>query len=263
MKPLNTYLYLAAIYVLVTAAGLHVGSTLTAQIREGAILPAVPEGDNPKTSVSIFAYVLVFTAVLLVLFKLGLDFIIQLFTYVALYVGVLITFTAFIGDAGLLASAAYYLTALYLRKTAHIMNLTLALTVAGIGGFLGASLAVFPALLLLLILSAYDLIAVFGTKHMITLAEKSKDRIPFMFLVPAEDRHLGLGTGDLTLPLVFTVSVLRDYALTNAIATAAGGLIGLTALYAYILKKGHVTLPALPPIAIGLFAGYTTSLVIF
>jgi presenilin-like A22 family membrane protease len=261
MKKAHSLIYLLALYILIQALGLSVGVNMSAQIKEGVIQPAIPEGENPKTSVNIFAYVLVFTGILLILLKLGLDLIIKIFTYIALYVGVLITLTTLFDEKGFILSIIYYAGALYFKKNTALTNLTLALTTAGIGGFLGASLAAFTALLLLLILSAYDLIAVFGTKHMVTLAEKTKEKIPFMFLIPLEDRHMGLGTGDMTLPLVYTASVLKDYTLTHAAATGLGGLIGLTVLFAHATKKGRTTLPALPPIALGLFAGFTASII--
>lgn len=262
MKPIHSFAYLVLIYLLVQALGLTVGSNMISGIKEGVIEPAVPDGENPKTSLNIFTYVLVFTTVLLILFKLGLDSIIKVVTYLALYAGVFITFTTLLGNLGFLISIPYYIISLILRKKEAIANLTLVFTIAGIGGFLGASLAVFPALLLILILSAYDLIAVFGTKHMVTLATKAKGKIPFMFLIPVKNRQLGLGTGDLTIPLVFTVSVLRDYSIRHATITALGGLAGLTILFNHALKKEGTPLPALPPITLGLFTGYITSLIL-
>ncbi|MDD5111485.1 MAG: presenilin family intramembrane aspartyl protease, partial [Candidatus Altiarchaeota archaeon] len=135
------------------------------------------------------------------------------------------------------------------------------LTVVGAGALLGASLSIIPSIILLIILSIYDLIAVFWTKHMVTLAENAKGKLPFMFIIPHKGKTVGLGTGDLAIPLVFTASVLKDYTLASALATSAGGLIGLLTLFLYIQKRKRITLPALPPLAIGLIAGFTASLI--
>jgi presenilin-like A22 family membrane protease len=142
------------------------------------------------------------------------------------------------------------------------MNGILILTMGGISGYLGASLGIVPSLLLLLLLSAYDIIAVFGTKHMVTLAKGAKGKIP-MLSVPLKERFLGIGTGDLALPSVFTVSILREYSqnLPLVMITVLGGLIGLISLFFYILKREKVTLPALPPITIGLVIGFLVGLV--
>ncbi len=262
MKPLHSLIYLTVIFLLIQGLGFSVGLAMISGIAEGVIEPAVSEGDSPKSSVNIFIYVLVLTAILLGLFKLGLDLIIKVLTYFALYGGVFLTFTALWDDIGFILSLIYYPIAIILRERAHVSNLTLIFVVSGIGGFLGASLAAFPALFLVLILAAYDLVAVFGTKHMVTLAEKAKGKIPFMFIIPVRDRELGLGTGDLAIPLVFTVSVLRDYAMANATLTALGGLAGVIWLFTYTLDKEGVTLPALPPIAIGAFSGFVASLIV-
>ena len=137
----------------------------------------------------------------------------------------------------------------------YLVNGILVLTIAGMGGYLGASLHFIPALLLLLGLSLYDIIAVFGTKHMVTLAKEAKGNIP-MFSIPMKRRFMGMGTGDLAIPSVFSVSVLQDFSMNHALFTVVGGMIGLVSLFIYILKREKVVLPALPPITIGLFLGF-------
>ena len=144
-----------------------------------------------------------------------------------------------------------------------VVNAVLVVSLSGVGGLIGASLGIKPSLILLILLAVYDIIAVFGTKHMVTLAKESKDRLPLMFSVPLGKSNLNLGTGDMAIPLIFAVSVLRDHALANAAATAFGGLIGLTILFAYIIHRGRATLPALPPIAAGLIGGYAAGIMVF
>jgi presenilin-like A22 family membrane protease len=68
---------------------------------------------------------------------------------------------------------------------------------------------------------------------------------------------MGLGTGDLAIPLTFLVSTLHAYGIGYAIPTMLGGLLGLTTLFYYIQGKKNTVLPALPPITAGLLLGYT------
>ena len=77
-----------------------------------------------------------------------------------------------------------------------------------------------------------------------------------MFLVPVGDRTMGLGAGDVALPLTFTVSVFAAHGAGYAITTAYGGLLGLVSLFYYLQGKRDTTLPALPPIVAGLLVGY-------
>jgi presenilin-like A22 family membrane protease len=79
--------------------------------------------------------------------------------------------------------------------------------------------------------------------------------------VPVGDKMIGLGTGDLAIPLAFTVSVLRDSTVAHAIITSIGGLVGLIILFAYILNKKDIVLPALPPLAAGLIIGYGVGMI--
>jgi presenilin-like A22 family membrane protease len=114
-----------------------------------------------------------------------------------------------------------------------------------------------PVIALIVLLAVYDWVSVYVTKHMVTLAKESKGRFNMMFLVPVGDRAMGLGAGDIALPVTFAVSVFSSHGAGYAIATAYGGLSGLVWVFLYIMGKKNVTLPALPPITLGLIAGYS------
>jgi presenilin-like A22 family membrane protease len=264
MKYKSSLLIAVSIYLLVQGIGLWIsrtgpggGAGIIETVKEGEVLqPVVQNPENPESSLQIFLYVLVSTAVLLILLKYRLGFIIQAFIYFGLFGGLSLTLWGLIGDAGILLAIPLMIIAIWKRQSIVAMDALLILSIPGIGSWLGASLAFIPALILLIGLAVYDLIAVFGTKHMVTLAEGAKGKIPLMFAIPVGDRVLGLGTGDLVIPLVFSVSVLRDYSMTQAIAASLGGLLGLMALFFYILSKKDIVLPALPPITVGLILGY-------
>jgi len=264
LKFLNSFILLISIYLLTIAIGLYVGIDLINRIYvTHEIQPAVENPESASAAGQIFIYVLIMTVILLILIKLGLDFIIRLISILAIFFGVYITLNSFIGIYGLIITILLMLLFHWKKDNILVINSMLILTISGIGAFLGASLALIPSLLLLIILSIYDLIAVFGTKHMVKIAENVKGKFPFMFLIPVGEKSMGLGTGDLAIPLMFTVSVLKDYALNNSIITALGGLIGISSLFFYVTNKEKVTLPALPPIAIGLIIGFLFTFFIF
>jgi len=250
------------LYVSIQLMGLQIGSELIGAIESGEIAPVIEEPENPATSLIIFVYILIGTGVLLLLLKFGLYFIIRIMSFFFLLTGLLFTLWFLFGVIGLLLAAALFILSIWKSKNPAIMNIVLIFTIPGIGALFGSSIAFIPALILILILLAYDLVAVFGTKHMITLAEGAKGKIPLMFAIPFGDKVLGLGTGDLAIPLIFSVSVMRDYSFSNAIITAAGGLIGIVLLFVYILNKKECALPALPPICAGLIAGFAFSFLI-
>jgi len=256
MKTIYSFLILISIYLIVQGISLKIGLNFIPKISSGEIPPAVQEPEKAETSGEIFLYILFITLIFIFLLKLNLGIIIKILMSFAMFTGISITFWSFFPFPFWIAlSVLFYLIFILKRENIVISNLALILTIAGIGGYLGASLHFIPSLLLLLILSAYDIIAVFGTKHMVTLATEAKDKIP-MFSVPIKERFLGIGTGDLAIPSMFTVSILQDFSFLHSLFTIFGGLIGLISLFLFILKKERVTLPALPPITIGLFLGF-------
>lgn len=267
LKPL---LIAAAIYLLVQGIGLYISRTgpdgsrgIIDNVKEGGDLqPVVDNPGDVTSSLQIFAYVLASTAALLVLMKYKFNQVIKLIIYLGLFAGLDITLWGLLGAAGALLAIPVFIIAYWKRHNLTVMNALLILSLPGIGSWMGASLAFVPSLVLLIGLSCYDLVAVFGTKHMVTLAEGAKGKLPLMFGIPVGERILGLGTGDLAIPLVFSVSVLRDYTVTQAAATSLGGLLGLAALFFYIINKKDVVLPALPPITLGLLLGFGLGMII-
>lgn len=248
----------AGLYLLVSLIGLHVGLYLI----DAGVPPIVGDPESVGSSLIIFAYILVATAVMLVLLKYGLDRIIKVMILLALFMGLTISLESFIGGYAFLLAIGL-LVLFHFWRDVNLMNLILLVTIPGIAAWLGNSLGLKPALILLVILAVYDVVAVFGTKHMVTLAEKAKGKLPFMFLIPfTEERTLGLGTGDFAIPVAVVVSVMNSSGLPAALYATAGGLLGLTALMMHISRKEGAVLPALPPITAGLLLGYGVSLVL-
>jgi presenilin-like A22 family membrane protease len=269
MKYLKSFLLLAGTYILIQGLGLWIANGglwiqqgLVEQIKNDPGSGVVKDPDSPFSAVLIFGYVLVGTAMILILLKLNLRFLMKLLINAAILSGLILTLGGLFDVYGLAVGFALFLARLRWPDDMMLMNLVLVCTVPGVGSWLGSSLGFEISLLLLVALAVYDVVAVFGTKHMVTLAEGSESQAPMMFAIPVGERVLGLGTGDLTIPLVFTASLLRQHTLETSLITAAGGLIGLAALFVYTTQKKDVVLPALPPITAGLLLGYAVSLLL-
>ena len=261
MKYFNNLVLLCSTYLITVLLGLHTASVILPHMYpppgvEQTIAPVVSEPESVTSSLQIFIYILLMTAVMLYMLKKNWVFIIKLLLLVSFFVGTLMTSISFIGDLGIVFTLLLLLLVLMKRDSIVVMNTVLIFTISGIGALLGSSLGFTPALALLLGMSVYDIIAVYVTKHMVTLAEESKGRFAMMFLIPVGDRVMGLGAGDIALPLTFTVSVLASHGAGYAVPTAYGGLLGLIWLFYYVQTKEKVTLPALPPITVGLLVGY-------
>lgn len=259
MKHAASVIVMLCFYLGAQLLGVYVGATLLERISADEFVAAVEDPESAGSSALIFVYILAMTGVLLVLIRYRLEFVIRGLLLLSVGVGLTLTVWALTGHWGVSALMALLGLLLFIwqRENPYVTNYLLVGTIAGFGGWLGASLGFTPSLLLVLVLAGYDLVAVFLTKHMVTLAEASRGSIAFMLRVPTERSELGLGTGDLAIPLTFTVSVLGHYdSLSIALATLMGGFIGMAALLYHVTQRKKTTLPALPPIAGGLLGGF-------
>ncbi|MDD5111731.1 MAG: presenilin family intramembrane aspartyl protease, partial [Candidatus Altiarchaeota archaeon] len=194
MKELPPTAYVIILYTIVMALGLHVAAgiiqTNEIQITQGITLQ-VDTLESPWWSGFFFISILIMTGLLLILIKYKLDIIIKILAIIAVLYAMTLALIALLGNYGIIAAITLIALTAWKKKNILLYNLTLILTVVGAGALLGASLSIAPSLLLLIILSIYDLIAVFWTKHMVTLAENAKGKLPFMFIIPHKGKTVG------------------------------------------------------------------------
>ncbi len=258
------YIFIQGVALWISAGGYGIKKGIVEKVDEGEIQPVTENPRDPYSAVYLFVMIIIATVFLFMLLKYGMDLIIKILIFSGFMVGLYFTFSNIFGCVGgFLLAISLLLIFIWKRDNIFIINLVLLFVIPGIGSLIGASLSLIPALIFIVALSFYDIIAVFGTKHMIKIAEESRGKIPLMFAIPVGDRYLGLGTGDMALPVVFTVSMLRDYSIEYSIISAIGGLIGLIILLNYILNKKGLALPALPPITVGLLSGFIIALLSF
>ena len=157
------------------------------------------------------------------------------------------------------------------KPSVLIQDLLIILGIAGTGSILGLSLNPLMVILLLVIFSIYDFIAVYKTKHMVRMAKAMLESrailaivIPpniFGFLESLEKiqpggKFLILGGGDIAFPLIFSVSLIPS-GIFNSLIVALFSLIGLFASFWFFTKqKERKPIPALPPIAFFSIIGY-------
>lgn len=153
-----------------------------------------------------------------------------------------------------------------------------AIVVAGIAGIAAIAGPVFApetVLIVMAVLAAYDVVAVYGTRHMVRLAKALlRRRVFFAMIVPETPRgaktrlsavgqgsgFVFLGTGDLALPALLVSSVTAIQGVSRAVPVIAGTLAGFLLLHFLFAKGGRRPMPALPPIAIGALLGYASSI---
>ena len=163
-------------------------------------------------------------------------------------------------------------------KVVFYHNVGMILAVAGVGAVIGLSLTPIAAVLLLLVLSFYDIIAVYKTKHMIKMAEgmikaraisgivipqTPKDWFESLENVQPGGRFMILGSGDLIMPLILASSVAGLHGLAGGLTVMLFSMFGLLlTFWLFITQRTRRPMAALPPIAVMAIIGYLVSIVL-
>jgi len=142
----------------------------------------------------------------------------------------------------------------------QLKNAAAILATAGVGVIFGISLGLFPLILFLILLSVYDFLSVFATRHMVEMADFIIKR-DLAFTVTArapppkagaKEQRIDLGTGDMIAPIMLEVSAWTASPIASMFVFA-GAAVSL-GLFLTLVWKKRMVLPALPPIVLGMTA---------
>ncbi len=243
----SLFLQLTAIFLITQILGLAVAGFL---LEEGIKTTIV--SDNPEDIVNAFAliaYILVFTGIILVIikfFKGGALF--KLLETLAIFSTSVIVFSAFIPEIAFMLSVLLVALRNSVADNLLARNLSAVIAIAGAGAVIGVSIGVLPALTFIVLLAIYDFIAVFKTKHMVTMAKSiTKRNLAFTVALPTKNHTFQLGTGDLVIPLVFATAVLNaTSSFLLPVLVLIASLVGLLLTIEYCSRNVGKALPALP-----------------
>jgi presenilin-like A22 family membrane protease len=200
------------------------------------------------------------------------------------YAGEVVIYPALILAA--CVSAALYL-ALLMEPQWWVVDLTGFLAAGSLIAILGISFAILPAFILLIALLVYDAIAVYGTKHMVSLAEVVTDmKLPILLVMPdnpgydyaaaptlkeqrqqpVEEREaLFMGLGDVVIPGTLVVAAFiwlpshpEVLGIGGNLWAGLGALLGSLLGYATLMRlvlRGNAQ-AGLPFLNGGALAGY-------
>jgi presenilin-like A22 family membrane protease len=252
---------LLLVFVATQLIGLYVGYSLIQEEVKVTLVTENPE--DIENSIGLFAYILVFTVVLLVVLKFYKGWLLfKALESIVIFGTGWIVFSAFFGEViGLVLALLLVALRITFKEKVWLRNVSSVTAASGAGAAIGLGLGVIPVIVFLALLALYDFIAVFYTKHMVTLAKGIKDKnLSFTFALPTKEHTFELGTGDMVMPLVFAVSVLNSslkqfsfvfpVSFVAPAAVLTGSIIGLLLTINYSSKHVGKPLPALPPQAI-------------
>lgn len=163
-----------------------------------------------------------------------------------------------------------------LTQRIWLHNFVIVLAIAGLIGFWGLSFTPLGVILILILFSIYDYIAVYKTQHMIKMAKAMlEQKAIFAFIVPEatekftkelKDIKIGkgfmiLGGGDVALPLLLASSLVPQ-GIIKALIIVLFSLLGLFVNHVFFTsQKVRHPIPALPVIALFSILGYLLNLV--
>ncbi|MYL66395.1 presenilin family intramembrane aspartyl protease PSH [Halorubrum distributum] len=170
-----------------------VGLFLVVQVGALALVPefaesgyqAVENPENPANSVLYVVAIVAMTGLMLAAFRYDFDGAIRLLivgvsAWLSWYV-----FSALVSPLAAAVPAVAVAVGLLVHPEWYVIDTAGVLMGAGAAGLFGISFGLLPALILLAVLAVYDAVSVYGTEHMLSLAEGVMDlNIPVVLVIP-------------------------------------------------------------------------------
>ena len=300
---MKSIVFIILIFLLMQVIGLYIGNIYIGLIRTGDLpqpeaIPGV-SSNSPEVPFLLFGYIILVTAIMLFVIKVRKSAVRGIEAFVV-FVSSWVTFSFLIPFpvqdfwinslyslfnplglgfiAGIITLDLIFALTLttwkVLKPTIISQNIAAIFSGSGVGALLGLSLGVVPCIIFMMILSVYDFVSVFITKHMVTMAKAVTER-PMAFTIAAPHKFskakfvptkgkqkvhvFQLGLGDIIIPMMFSVAALNKFGIVSSIFIIAGSLLSLVALTLIITRK-PMALPALPFVCSGALAGYILSL---
>lgn len=287
-------IYMAVIFVVAQVGALFMMNSILKDVP-----PAFENPDDPLIPVYYIVAMVAFTFAILYIIKKKRENVVKwvflgAVGFTIFYV-LLVTLAAFTYDIiSLIASLAVTILLMYYlvkRPEWYVVDVTGILMAIGVIGIFGISLSILPVLILLIILAVYDAISVYGTKHMVALADGvTQMRLPILLVIPkhggysyleqkslkqqldeGEEREaMFMGLGDVIIPGILVASAFNflpegtvagvDSSLAVALGTLVGTVVGFGLLMRFVLKGNPQA--GLPLLNGGAIIGYLISYLI-
>lgn len=235
-----------------------------------------PQIAEETSFIPLFITILISTALAFILIRFSAFKLWKLWFFISVFACLLIALASFIPEL-LALPIAFIFTAFRVFKPNFIIhNFTEIFIYGGLAAIFVPILNIFSITILLILISFYDMIAVWKTKHMIKLAKFQTDSKMFAgLLVPYQIHHkiktkatqksepgrtAILGGGDMGFPLLFAGVVLKTSNFFNSFIIVLAATLTLFLLFYFAEKKKFY--PAMPFLSLGCLLGYLITLLI-
>jgi presenilin-like A22 family membrane protease len=223
----------------------------------------------------LFSFLIVLSGMLLIIrfvrFQMEKNILFKLTFLIPVFFGGIFFLELWIGEPLALIFVVILLFLWSKKPNPLVHNLLMVMGAVGVGTVFGLRLPPLLVVILLVIFSIYDIIAVYKTKHMIKMAKEmlKAKAIPGLILPqkisqltqPIKELKIGgkfliLGGGDIIFPLLLVTSLVPSSVLDATIVAIFATLGLLVSFWIFALQKIRKPIPALPPIATFSILGY-------
>lgn len=241
-------LFLAAQYV-----GIYINHVY--QTKELPLNIQRPEIKTSTASLSVLPIIIFMTIIILLLARLKLRKIWKAWFFLAVWFALIISLSVFFDEKVAIVIALLGAVFKVLEVDIYVHNITEVFIYGGLVAIFAPLFTPFYAIVLLFLISVYDMVAVWYSKHMIKLAKFQTSLKVFAgFLIPYGKKKAAiLGGGDVGFTLLFTVVIYKAIGLSALIIPLFVSL----ALFLLLVKgKKDRYYPAMPYLSAGCIAGY-------
>lgn len=266
-------------FVIAQLLGIYTGSVIIGDITKNPYvsdLVVTTNAEDPFNALFFIAYILLGAALMILMIRhfsvFGLLFRLMEFFLIASASSIVFYSLARLAlgyEASTIAGTVAGLAFSGIRLAfPPLKNAAAIMAVAGVGVIFGISLGLIPLIIFLVLLSIYDYLSVFRTKHMVEMANfVVKKDLAFTVTARAppaapgkKEQRIDLGTGDMIAPVMLEVSAMTFSPLAAAFVFF-GAVISLGLFLALVFRKPMV-LPALPPIVLGMIVSLSLGFII-
>ncbi len=198
--------------------------------------------------------VLIVTFFIMLIIKFNAEWLWKTWFFLSVLFCLVIAFAAFMPQIVAVVLAAILAYLKIFKRNIVTQNISELFIYGGLAAVFVPVMTLWSIVIFLIIISIYDFIAVYKTKHMIKMAEShAKLKIFPGIMIPYDKKLAMLGGGDMGLPLIFAGVVMKSYGTLAFIIP-----IFTTLALSYLLVKGEKNkfYPAMPILTAGSFIGY-------
>jgi presenilin-like A22 family membrane protease len=214
-----------------------------------------PELEQQTSFIPFIIMIIIVTFLALLILKFNIQWLWKTWFFLAVLFCLTIAFSAFVKQALAVSLSAVLSYLKIFKRNVFTQNISELFIYGGIAAVFAPIMSIFSISMLLILISIYDFIAVFKTKHMVKLAKSQAkmQTFPGLMIPYGKNKLAILGGGDLGLPLLFTAIIFHAY---GSIALAIPLFTALSLAHLMLSGEKSKFYPAMPIITLGCFIGY-------